>query len=192
MKTNREIAPFKIQWNNVSNVILFGDISNYFLSAKNMTQSQLAEFLSGYYSYWRSEIFRQKGEIVSMLGDQILAVFRPGQCGGADPEWCAALAAFHLMKDLKKWRDEIELNVGINSGEILEGVWEENSCKKSVFAGNLLNKTAIMATGKVKGIIAGKAVVEILGPRVVSEKSCYRFATTGEEIPVYRLISLKL
>lgn len=192
MKTARELSPFNVQWSTFKGVLLFSDLPNFFNSVKKMSLGELSEFLKIYYSHWRSEIFRQKGDIISMMGDQILVCFKPDLCGGADPEWCAALSAFHIAKDLKKWRDDVELNIGINSGEILEGTWEENGIKKNLIAGDVMNRTAQLASGKTRGIIISRNVAEVLGPRVVFEKNHLKFVLTGEEETVFRLVSLKL
>ncbi|MBF0542931.1 MAG: adenylate/guanylate cyclase domain-containing protein [Candidatus Riflebacteria bacterium] len=192
MKAAREISPIDVQWKTFKGVLLFSDLSIYFGAVKKMSLIDLAEFLKIYYSHWRSEIFRQKGEILNMLGDQIVVSFKAELCGGADPEWCAALSAFHVLKDLKKWREDIELSIGINSGETLEGSWEENGTKKYVVAGDLINKTAHLASGKNRGIIASRNVAEILGPRVICEKNYMKLLQSGEEETVFRLVSLKL
>ncbi|MFZ2956283.1 MAG: adenylate/guanylate cyclase domain-containing protein [Candidatus Ozemobacteraceae bacterium] len=192
---NKEAPALSITWQKVRGAVLFADLVNFFPIARRMPLDDLGGFLQLLYSSWGNEVARRRGEIVDYLGDSVIAFYRCGGCGGADPEWCATQTAFHLVKDLKKWREDLEINVAISTGEVLEGRWEDVNQPGRVMrsmVGDVVNRTAVMASGRLKGIHTSRSVIEILGPRVAHEKVMIRFPGQPEDEAVFRLIALKL
>ncbi|MBI3039262.1 adenylate/guanylate cyclase domain-containing protein [bacterium] len=192
MNNQKEIFPLQIQWKKAREVILFADLVNFFPLARKMTLDNLGSFMQGLYSFLGAEIQRRKGEVVSYVGDAALGIFRVGDCNGMDPEWCAALAAFHITKEVKKLGPDLEINVAIHSGEVIEGRWEEQGREIRTVLGDVVNRTAVMVGGKLKGIHATQPIVDTLGPRVNKEKVGIRFPGCSEDEFVFRLTSLVL
>ena len=190
--TNREPVALPIEWRKAKAIVVCADLGGFFPLARKSSLDDLGGVLQQLYSIWTSEVIRQKGEPATFVGDSMLAIFRTDGCGGADPEWCATLTAFHAVKLLRRWREDIDLNIGINAGEFLEGRWESQGRNHLVLCGDTVNRAATLGAGKVRGIMASRPVVDVLGPRVAHERLPMRFPGSDVEEPVYRLTALKL
>ena len=182
----------QIAWQKRQSVVLFADVVGFFQMARQTPLEELGQSIGQLYGFWGAEIRRQRGEVISYIGDSVLAVFNKESCGTMDPEWCATLTAFHLVKGTKKLRPEMELSVGLHFGEILEGSWEEAGRVMRTVLGDTVNKAALLVAGKLRGIHATPPLVEILGPRVAKEKLTLRFPGGTEDTTVFRLNSLVL
>ena len=190
----KEFPPLAVSWRPRRGVVLFADVCGFFDLARKSSLVDLGATIEKLYGFWGGEIRRQHGEVVSYIGDSVLAFFSAEGCGTMDPEWCATLAAFHLARGVKKIKPEIEVNLGLHSGEVLEGRWEEAGRPMHTILGEVVNRTAILVggSGRLKGIHATQPVVDVLGPRVAREKVTLRVPASGEETPVYHLNALVL
>ncbi|MBP7633380.1 hypothetical protein KBA41_04375 [Candidatus Ozemobacteraceae bacterium] len=193
MPTTRETPLLDIAWRPTKGVVLFADIEGFFPMAGKMKLDELCSFTQSLYSLWGGEIRHQRGEVVMHVGDSVVGLFTAGGCGSADPEWCATLAAFHICKAAKKLRPDLEINVALNIGEVADGRWEEQGRTMRALLGDPVNRAAIMLNGKQKGIFATPPIVDVLGPRVKTEKFSLRMTSgNGQDETVYKLISLVL
>jgi|GEM_PF-1684965 len=193
MSTQREAPPLEITWHTARGVVLFADIDGFFPMAGKMKINELCSFTQSLYSLWGGEIRRQRGEVVMHVGDSVIGLFSSEGCGGADPEWCATLAAFHICKAVKKQHPELDVNIAINLGEIADGRWQEQGRSMRTLLGETVNRAAQMLNGKQKGIFVTRPVADVLGPRVKTEKFTLRLPSdTAQEEGIYRLVSLVL
>lgn len=193
MPTTRETPLLDIAWRSTKGVVLFADIEGFFPMACKMKLDELCSLTQSVYSLWGDEIRRQRGEVVMHVGDSVVGLFTAEGCGSADREWCATLAAFHICKAAKKLRPDLEINVALNIGEVADGRWEEQGRIMRALLGDPVNRAAVMLTGKQKGIFATSPIVDVLGPRVKTEKFSLRMTSAnGQEETVYKLVSLAL
>ena len=193
MPTNaREPINLPIEWKKSKGVVICADLAGFFPLARRSSLDDLGAILQQLYSIWSSEVHRQHGDSSTFIGDSMMATFRAEACGGADPEWCATLTAFHAIKLLRRWREDLDLNIGINSGEFLEGRWDNQGRTQVVLCGDTVNRAAVLGSGKARGIMASRSVVDVLGPRVAQERLPMRFPGGNAEEPVFRLTALKL
>lgn len=190
----REFPPLSVNWSRRHGVVLFADVCGFFELARKSSSEELGTIIAKLYGLWGGEIRRQRGEVVSYIGDSVLAFFAAENCGTMDPEWCATLAAFHIVKGVRKIRPEMEITIGLNSGEVLDGRWEEAGCLMRAVLGDVVNRAAMLVggAGRLKGIHATQAVTDVLGPRVAREKVTLRIPTSDEELAIWRLNSLVL
>jgi class 3 adenylate cyclase len=181
-----------VTWTKVQGTILFADIKGFFPISERLSLDELGKLVAQLYGFWGEEIRRQRGEVVNHVYDSVLGLFRQGGCGGKDPEWCATAAAFHITKGLTQIRSDFSLNVGVQAGEFLEGTWEEQGRTMRTLLGTLVNRAAMMVNSKAGGIFAAKHVVDVLGPRVKSERCTIKGPGPESEETIFRLTSLVL
>jgi class 3 adenylate cyclase len=181
-----------VSWTKVRGTILFADIKGFFPISERLSLDDLGKLIAHLYGFWGEEIRRQRGEVVNHVYDSVLGLFRQGGCGGKDPEWCATAAAFHITRGISQIRSDFSLNVGVLSGEFLEGVWQEQGRPMHTLLGTLVNRAAMMVNSKAGGIFATKNVVEVLGPRVKSERCTIKGIGGESEETIFRLTSLVL
>lgn len=184
------LLPFS--WNKFQGVVLFGDLAGFFPIVRKMELDKLSQFIGKFYSMCHSEVTRHNGEVVSYIGDAIFAIFKRECCNGKDPEWCATLSAFRMIKQMRKIDPEIVLNFGVDSGEMIEGTWETAGKSTRTVLGDTVNRAAILAGGKLTGIHSTRQITQVLGPRVKHEKVEAVFPGTQTEEPIYKLLSLDL
>ncbi len=192
MTEQKETQPLSIEWRKVSGVVLVADVESFFPLCAKMSHDELGVFIQNLYSFWSTEIARRNGEVVAYIGDSVMATFFKESSSGMDPEWCATTTAFHIAKGAKKIAPDLEINVALTSGQFLSGRWEEQNRPMRAILGDVVNRAAMLVSSKNKGIFASKAVVDILGPRVKSEKFALRFPASPQDEPVFRLTSLVL
>ena len=188
----REPVALPISWRKSKGVVICADLAGFFPLARRSSLDDLGTILQQLYSIWSSEVIRQHGEPSTFIGDSMMATFSSEASKGADPEWCATLTAFHAVKLLRRWREDLDLNIGLNSGEFLEGRWENQGRIQVVLCGDVVNRAAVLGSGKIRGIMASRAIVDVLGPRVAHERLPLKFPGTEAEEPVFRLTALKL
>jgi adenylate cyclase len=108
--------------------ILFSDIRNFTRISEGLPPDQLVQLLNEYFTEMAEVIFKNQGSLDKYIGDAIVAVF-----GSLIPlensSNTAVQAAIHMMKRMaslrEKWKKqygvEMEMGVGINTGEVFLG-----------------------------------------------------------------------
>jgi class 3 adenylate cyclase len=76
-------------------LIVFGDLSRFALTARNMAGPAIADFIDGFYRKVEREITESRGRVVKFMGDAFLAVWEEQNSGAA----VAALPALKLSID---------------------------------------------------------------------------------------------
>jgi len=188
-----EILKAVIPWQKTRGVVLLADIIGFFPLVAKLSADELGLILCDLYGMWGYEVRKQSGEVVAYIGDSVLGIFRDGGCQGKDAEWCATLTAFHFLREVKRIRPDMELNIAIHSGECLEGKWEEQGRTMHNLLGNTVNQAVAMVAGnKLGGIMASKSIVDVLGPRVKYERCTIHFPASTQDETIFRLVSLDL
>lgn len=143
-------------------VIVFMDIHNFSIAANALGESQY-EFLQIVYEELGDVIVEHGGEILKYLGDAILCIF------SADSENQAVECALELRKtfsDVVGGRDlssEIELEIGIGSGEVGVGVFGHKSLRQKDVFGEEVNRAAMI--GHHRGIAVTESVYDKIKAR---------------------------
>lgn len=108
--------------------VLFADIRGFTSMSEKMTAQQVSELLNEYFSEMEPIITHYNGIINKFIGDAVMAVFgEPIQ--DENHAQNAAKCAYAMLKRVeelhKKWakedKPEIEIGIGINTGEVFVG-----------------------------------------------------------------------
>lgn len=108
--------------------VLFADIRGFTSLSEKMSAQQVSEFLNEYFSEMEPIITNYNGIINKFIGDAIMAVFGEPIRDENHPE-NAVKCAYEMLKRVeklhKKWeregKPEIEIGIGINTGEVFVG-----------------------------------------------------------------------
>ncbi|MDX2245179.1 MAG: adenylate/guanylate cyclase domain-containing protein [Bacteroidia bacterium] len=108
--------------------VLFCDIRGFTTMSEELSPKEVVAFLNDYYAMMSSVIKRYEGTVNQFVGDEIFAAFGT-PIVTAHFEQSAVFCALDMMKKLEelnaRYREkmgrEIEMGIGINSGEVVAG-----------------------------------------------------------------------
>lgn len=108
--------------------VLFCDIRGFTTISENLSPKEVVSFLNDYYEVMTEYIRQHKGSVTQFVGDEVFAVFgAPVACNNNEDR--AVFCALDMMKGIeainqkykKKLKREIQVGIGINSGEAIAG-----------------------------------------------------------------------
>jgi len=108
--------------------VLFCDIRGFTPMSEDLLPKEVVSFLNDYYSIMTSVVNRHNGNVTQFVGDEIFATFGAPVAYTTNEE-NAVFAALEMMKHLNllndkysdKFKREIQMGIGINSGEVVVG-----------------------------------------------------------------------
>ena len=138
-------------------VILFTDVHNFSIAATALGPRQ-ADFLQEMYVDLGDTIVAHGGELVKYIGDGMLATF-PSSCEGKAVDCAIELRnRFGKIVSGRNLPGEIELEVGIGSGEVIAGEFGHPSLRVKDIFGEAVNHVARI--GHHRGIAITEAVYD--------------------------------
>lgn len=127
----------------VSNItVLFSDIRNFTLLSSRLKVEEIAEILNrSYFSPLSEIIMKYRGMIDKYIGDSIMALF------GApvyfdDHALMAVRCAKEMMERIKSFNSEIEMGIGIATGNVTVGLFGSENKKEYTAFGMAVNIAA--------------------------------------------------
>jgi class 3 adenylate cyclase len=109
--------------------VLFTDIRGFTPMSARLEPTEVVEFLNAYFEVMIETIYRERGTVLKLIGDAVMAVF--GAPGAASDDTARALRAGCALQDEFKrleaeWRARgkeppMGIGVGINRGEVIVG-----------------------------------------------------------------------
>jgi class 3 adenylate cyclase len=137
-------------------VVVFMDIHDFSIAANTLGKDQY-DFLQQVYEELGGVIVEHGGEILKYMGDAILCIFPSGSENQAIG---CALELRETFSNIVGERDlsEIELEVGIGSGEVGIGVFGHKSLRQKDVFGEEVNRAAII--GHHRGIAVTESVYD--------------------------------
>ena len=170
--------------------VLFSDIRGFTSITESGKPEDLVAQLNEYFSRMVEIVFRHHGTVDKFVGDMVMALF------GApldDPDHAehAARAAVDMVDELRrlnlKWaaegRTELDIGIGLNSGEMIAGNIGSSSIMSYTVIGDNLNlgsrleslnkdyKTRIIISDATRGRLTGTYDIRPLGGVTVKGKS---------------------
>ena len=122
-------------------VVLFTDVHNFSIATNVLAERQY-EFLQELYETLGDIVVGHQGELVKYLGDGFLSVFPVGLEQEAVASAMAMRETFSEM--VRQWGlpADTELEVGIEVGEVGEGVFGHQSLRQREVCGEVVNRAA--------------------------------------------------
>ena len=122
-------------------VVLFTDIHNFSIAAQVLAERQY-EFLQALYETLGDIVVGHRGELIKYLGDGFLSVFPAGLEQKAVASAVAMREAFSEMVERWELPADTELEVGIGSGEVAEGIFGQRTLRQWDVYGEVVNQAA--------------------------------------------------
>jgi adenylate cyclase len=123
---NSQESIFEGELRNV--VVLFCDIRGFTPLSEVLSPKEVVSFLNEYYQIMTEVVKQYKGLVIQFVGDEIFAAFGALEIN-PDYEANAVICALKMIdtlpklnkKYMEKFKTEIEIGIGLNSGEVVAG-----------------------------------------------------------------------
>jgi len=202
-----EVALAGVTGRTVTQTVLFSDIRGFTTISERLPVTEIAELLSRYLSEVCKPILQERGRIMKIMGDGLMAVFghdAPDDLRGhAAGALRAGLRILDVANDFRGRMESrfdfsglppFEVGVGVHTGEVLLFQLSAGGLGDLTAVGDTVNVAARLETkSKELGwpIVASMATIEAAGPRyAVAETREIELAGREARIAVGRLASL--
>ena len=134
-----------------------------------MDPEDVEELLAPYHSRLRSELERYGGTVEKFIGDAVMALFGAPVAHEDDPERAvrAALAIRQFAIE-----DELELRVGVTTGEVLVRLDAQPDAGEGMASGDVVNTAArLQSAAPVNGVLVDETTYRATRPTVDYEEA---------------------
>jgi class 3 adenylate cyclase len=135
--------------------VLFADLVGFTSRAEQMDPEGARAVLAPYYVRLRSELERFGGTVEKFIGDAVMALFGAPVAYEDDPE--RAVRAGLAIRDWVREQGQIQVRVGVNTGEALVALGARPGHGEGMATGDVVNTAArLQAAAPVNGVLAGE------------------------------------
>src|SRR5687767_5593491 len=131
--------------------VLFADLVGFTSRAEQLDPEEVRAVLQPYHAHLRAELERHGGTVEKFIGDAVMALFGAPVAHEDDPERAvrAALAIREFALE-----EELELRVGITTGEALVSLDARPDAGEGMASGDVVNTAArLQSAAPVNGIL---------------------------------------
>jgi class 3 adenylate cyclase/tetratricopeptide (TPR) repeat protein len=135
--------------------VLFADLVGFTSRAESLDPEDVEAILRPYHDRLRTELERRGGTVEKFIGDAVMAVFGAPVTHEDDPE--RAVRAALAIRDWVREEGELEVRVGVNTGEVLVSLEPSAGAERGLVAGDAVNTAArLQAVAPVNGVLVGE------------------------------------
>ena len=135
--------------------VLFCDLVGFTQRSEAMDPEDVRGLLRGYHERLRRELERFGGTVEKFIGDAVMAVFGAPVAHEDDPE--RALRAAIAIRDWTAERDDLQVRIGIATGEALVTLGAHVGESEVMVAGDVVNTAArVQVAAPVNGILVSE------------------------------------
>jgi class 3 adenylate cyclase/tetratricopeptide (TPR) repeat protein len=166
--------------------VLFCDLVGFTSRSEEADPEDVAAVLRGYHGHVRSELERFGGTVEKFIGDAVMALFGAPVAHEDDPE--RAVRAALAIRDWAEEAGELEVRIGITTGEALVSLDARPETGQGMASGDVVNTAArIQAAAAVNGILVDQTTYRATERAIVFEEAQPVEAKGKREpVPVFR------
>jgi class 3 adenylate cyclase/tetratricopeptide (TPR) repeat protein len=162
--------------------VLFADLVGFTSRAETLDPEDVEALLSPYHARLSSELERHGGRVEKFIGDAVMAVFGAPIAHEDDPE--RAVRAALAIRDWIRDEGELEVRIGVNSGEALVSLQPSPGAERGLVAGDVVNTASRLQTeAPVNGILVGEATYRATS-RVIKYDEAPAVQAKGKSLPI--------
>src|SRR5213082_1781928 len=105
--------------------VLFADLVGFTSRSEQLDPEDVRALLSPYYARLRAELEHHGGTVEKFIGDAVMALFGAPTAHEDDPE--RAVRAAIAIRDWARGDNQVQLRVGVNTGEALVALGARSS-----------------------------------------------------------------
>jgi class 3 adenylate cyclase len=174
--------------------VLFSDIRGFTPMSARLSPSEVVEFLNEYFTAMIEQVQQERGTVLKLIGDAVMAVFGAPRSSTDDTQralrvGCAMQAEFERLEQV--WRDKgkeppVGMGVGINRGEVVVGNIGSPQHLDYTVIGDTVNVASrlcdVARAGQV--LVAAETVVELDAPDGIDLLPFGEVELKGKDRPV--------
>jgi class 3 adenylate cyclase/tetratricopeptide (TPR) repeat protein len=162
--------------------VLFADLVGFTSRAEALDPEDVEAILRPYHDRLRSELERHGGTVEKFIGDAVMALFGAPTAHEDDPE--RAVRAALVIRDWAREEGQLELRVGITTGEALVSLSARPEAGEGMAAGDVVNTAArLQSAAPVNGIVVDETTYRATRDRIEYAES-EPVAAKGKAQPV--------
>ena len=136
--------------------VLFADLVGFTTRAERMDPEEVRSLLRPYHARLRDELERFGGTVEKFIGDAVMAVFGAPVAHEDDAER-AVRAALAIRDWILDEQVELQLRIGVNTGQALVSVGARPEEGEGMVAGDVVNTAArLQSNAPVNGVLVGE------------------------------------
>src|SRR6059058_5721236 len=132
--------------------VLFADLVGFTARAEELDPEDVEEILAPYHERLRSELERFVGTVEKFIGDAVMALFGAPVAHEDDPE--RAVRAALAIRDWAREEGELEVRIGITTGEALIALGARPEAGEGMASGDVINTGArLQSAAPTNGVL---------------------------------------
>jgi class 3 adenylate cyclase/tetratricopeptide (TPR) repeat protein len=171
--------------------VLFADLVGFTLRAESLDPEDVEAILAPYHDRLRGELERFGGTVEKFIGDAVMALFGAPVAHEDDPE--RAVRAALAIRDWAEEQDDLEVRIGITTGEALVSLDARPEAGQGMASGDVVNTAArLQAAAPVNGILVDETTYRA-SDRAIAFEDAEPVEAKGksEPVPVYRAVDTR-
>ena len=169
--------------------VLFADLVGFTARSKELDPEDVEAILRPYHEHLRTELERFGGTVEKFIGDAVMAVFGAPVAHEDDAE--RAVRAALAIRDAAVAGAELEVRIGVNTGQALVNLDARPDMGEGLVAGDVVNTAArLQSAAPVNGVLVGEATYRRTGDAVEYREADPVVAKgKAEPVPVWEAVS---
>src|SRR5213594_478998 len=132
--------------------VLFADLVGFTARSEQLDPEDVAAVLRPYHERLRSELERFGGTVEKFIGDAVMALFGAPVAHEDDPE--RAVRAALAIRDWAREEGELEVRIGITTGEALVSLGARPEAGEGMASGDVVNTASrLQAAAPTNGVL---------------------------------------
>ncbi|TML52995.1 MAG: hypothetical protein E6G15_09905, partial [Actinobacteria bacterium] len=161
---------------------LFADLVGFTARAESLDPEDVEAILRPYHERLRSELERYGGTVEKFIGDAVMALFGAPTAHEDDPE--RAVRAALAIRDWARDDGELEVRVGVTTGEALVVLGARPEAGEGMAAGDVVNTASrLQAAAPTNGILVDATTYRAT-ERAIEYRDAEAVAAKGKSDPV--------
>ena len=171
--------------------VLFCDLVGFTSRSEEADPEDVAAVLRGYHGHVGSELERFGGTVEKFIGDAVMALFGAPIAHEDDPE--RAVRAALAIRDWAEEEGELEVRIGITTGEALVSLDARPESGQGMASGDVVNTGArLQAAAPVNGILVDQTTYRATERSIVFEEAePVEAKGKREPVPVFRALETR-
>jgi class 3 adenylate cyclase/tetratricopeptide (TPR) repeat protein len=168
---------------------LFCDLVGFTARAESMDPEDVRRLLQPYHARVRGELERFGGTVEKFIGDAVMAVFGAPVAHEDDPE--RAVRAALSIRDALAEEGELEVRIGITSGEALIALGARPEAGEGMASGDVVNTAARLQSAAAPGSVLVDEATYRATERVIAYERGAPIDAKGKSAPIDAWVAIR-
>jgi class 3 adenylate cyclase/tetratricopeptide (TPR) repeat protein len=171
--------------------VLFADLVGFTSRAEQMDPEDVRAVLEPYHARLRMELERRGGTVEKFIGDAVMALFGAPIAHEDDPE--RAVRAALAIRDWIREEGELQLRIGITTGEALVALGARPAQGEGMASGDVVNTAArLQSAAPANGILVDETTQRATGRAIsYAEHEAVEAKGKADRVPVWEVVEAR-